>query len=106
MDHPAYAMFMALPWYIYLAEDVSPNGIITVSGDFKYSHDCEVANVNINKFELSATGIVELEKVVDPEEAPLSKKVNSASTDRQQENSGATGNVVKTAEIGTDLSSA
>ena len=41
LSRPALAMFMAVPHHSYLVlKMTAPNGILSINGDFKVSHEC------------------------------------------------------------------
>lgn len=55
LGHPCYAKFMARPCYVYQKLKMpSPNGIITVHGNFKHAHACDIENVDLAEGHLAA----------------------------------------------------
>lgn len=61
LGHPAYAKLMARPCYVYLKLKIpGPCGVITVSGDFRCSNECEIACVDIAE---SLAMVEELERL-------------------------------------------
>ena len=72
---PAYARFMARPYYIYSKLKMpGPKGIITVSGDFKKAKECEAGNAACAEAVLSKEELEELKKEVKPDEMPAAEK--------------------------------
>ena len=46
LGRPALAKFMAIPHYVYLILKMpAPNGVLSLKGDLKISHDCDVEAV-------------------------------------------------------------
>ena len=71
----AFAKFMARPCYIYSKLKMpGPKGIITISGDFKKSKECEAGNAVCAEAELSKEELEELKKEVNPNEMPATEK--------------------------------
>ena len=69
LGRPAYAKFMARPCYVYLKMKMpGPHGVITISGDFKRSNECEAACVDIAE---SFAVIEELERLKESVDAKL-----------------------------------
>src|SRR5664279_4490915 len=77
---PACAKFMARPCYIYSKLKIpGPNGIITVSGDFKKAKECERGNAVYAEAVISAEELEEYKKEVNPKEMPAGQKPPSGS---------------------------
>jgi hypothetical protein len=68
----AFALFMACSCYIYNKLMVpGPNGVITIKGDAKKAHECELGNATFAETVFNAE---ELKRVLDPKEMPTLKK--------------------------------
>jgi hypothetical protein len=99
---------MARPCYVYLKLKMpGPKGIITITGDFKRSHDCDVVSVDIAESQIAAEEFAAIKKSVDNEQAPPSKKPAAESTFQSGQDTKRVqvhpDDSAKTVQIGTDL---
>lgn len=64
---------MARSCYIHLKLKMpGPNGVITISGDFEHSNECDVTNANITEFLIMAEELAKIQKSVNIEQLPRS----------------------------------
>jgi hypothetical protein len=108
LGRPAYAKFMARPCYVYLKLKMpGPKGVITITGDFKRSHDCDVVSVDIAESQIAAEEFAAIKESVDNEQAPPSKKPATESTFQPGQDTKRVqvhpDDLAKTVQIGTDL---
>src|SRR5664279_537488 len=77
---PAFARFMARPCYVYNKLKIpGPNGVITISGNFKKAKECKAGNAICAEAVISAEELEKYKKEVDPKEMPAGKKPPSGS---------------------------
>src|SRR4051812_3662633 len=77
LGRTAYAKFMAIPYYVYLKLKMSgPNGVITVSGDYKQAEELLQKGSLIADQQMAEVELAELKKTVDTSELLQPKKVS------------------------------
>ena len=72
---PAYHKFHARACYIYNKLKMpGPNGVITISGNYKKAQECEEGEAAFAESVLYGEELKDIEKRLDPSDMPASKK--------------------------------
>jgi hypothetical protein len=78
LGRPAYAKFMAIPCYVYLKLKMpGPNGVITVSGNYKQAEDLLQKGSLIADQQMAEVELAEYKRTVDASELLQPKKSSS-----------------------------
>jgi hypothetical protein len=104
LGRPAIAKFMAVPHYTYLVLKMpSPIGVLSLQGDLKISHDCDMEAVEItstNEVPNAMMEIYKASKKLAPSELDIPEKLDKANKPRPAEEV-----LVKTVDLGIGDSS-
>ena len=88
LGRPAYARFMARPYYVYLKLKIpGPRGVITITGNRQKAEECFQKGSKIADAQMAAVEMQEYRKNVDPSDLLRSKK---PATDSAFQSSGET----------------
>jgi hypothetical protein len=100
LGRPAIAKFMAVPHYTYLVLKMpSPAGVLSLQGDLKISHDCDIEAVEIastNQVPNTMMEIYAASKKLAPSELDIPEKSDKANKPQPTEEV-----LVKTIDLGT-----
>jgi hypothetical protein len=104
LGRPAIAKFMEVPHYTYLVLKMpSPEGVLSLQGDLKISHDCDMEAVEIASTNQVPNAIMEIytaSKKLAPSELNIPEKSDKANKPQPAEEV-----LVKTIDLGTGDSS-
>jgi hypothetical protein len=104
LGKPSIAKFMAVPHYTYLVLKMpSPTGVLSLQGDLKISHDCDIEAVEIASTNLVPNAMMEIyaaSKKLAPSELDIPEKSDKANKPQSAEEV-----LVKTIDLGTGDSS-
>jgi hypothetical protein len=104
LSRPDIAKFMAVPHYTYLVLKMpSPAGVLSIQGDLKISHDCDIEAVEIASTNQVPNAMMEVyaaSKNLATSELDIPKKSDSANKPQPPEEV-----LVKTIDLGTGGSS-
>jgi hypothetical protein len=104
LGRPAIAKFMAVPHYTYLVLKMpSPTGVLSLQGDLKISHDCDIEAVEIASMNQVPDAMMEVyaaSKKLATSELDIPEKSDSANKPQPAEEV-----LVKTINLGTGDSS-
>jgi hypothetical protein len=100
LGRPAIAKFMAVPHYTYLVLKMpSPAGVLSLQGDLKISHDCNIEAVEITSTNQVPNAMMEIyaaSKKLAPSELDIPEKSENANKPQPAEEV-----LFKTIDLGT-----